>query len=136
MEVPLPPVKMILNRLQPLCLEGIILSSGLVDDKWLQPCILTNTSNRAYKSRESCAPHTLPGQGMSSRQWMCLESTLMNEFNGENTSSHWLTERLEFMFQGPGEVNCGKEEFHRSCVYVCLMICPYKTSKRLLWYIS
>lgn len=78
MEVPLPPVKMILSRLQPLRLEGIILSSGLVDDKWLQPCILANTSNRAYKSRESCAPHTLPDQGMSTRQWMCLESTLMN----------------------------------------------------------
>lgn len=77
-------------------------------DEWLQPSILTNTGNRAYKSRECCDPHTLPGQEMSTREWMCLESTLMKEdfvLNRENGSRHWLMEQLEFMVQGPGEVN-------------------------------
>lgn len=52
--------------------------------------VLTNTGNRAYKSRERCASYTLPGQEMSTREWMCLESTLMNEDfvpNRENGSS-------------------------------------------------
>lgn len=80
--------------------------------------MLTNTGNRAYKSRECWAPYTLPGQEMSTREWMCLESTLINEDfvpNRENGSSLWWMEQLEFMFQGPGEVNYGKEEFQRSC---------------------
>lgn len=94
------------------------MSSGLVDDEWLQPSILSNTGNRAYKSKECYAPHTLPGQEMSTRGWMCLEITLMNEdfvLSRENGFSLWLMEQLEFMFQGPGEMNYGKKEFQRSC---------------------
>lgn len=73
MEVALPPVKTILNRLQPLSLEWIILSGGLADDEWLQPGDLTNTGNRAHKSRESSAPCTLSGQETSTRKWMLGE---------------------------------------------------------------
>lgn len=36
-----------------------------------------------------------------------------------NGSSHWLNEQLEFMFQGPGQVTCGKEEFQ-----LCLCVSP------------
>lgn len=63
-----------------------------MDDERLQPSILTNTGNRAYKSRECWDPHTLPGQEMSTREWMCLESSLMNDdfvLSRENGSSHW-----------------------------------------------
>lgn len=35
--------------------------------------------------------------------------------NRENGSSLWWREQLEFMFQGPGEVNYGKEEIQKSC---------------------
>lgn len=73
MKVALPPVKTILNRLQPLSLEWIILSGGLVDDEWLQPGVLTNTGNRAHKSRESSVPCTLLGQDTSTRKWMLGE---------------------------------------------------------------
>lgn len=48
----------------------------------------------------------------------CLGSTQMRE-DGENGSSHWLNEQLEFMFQGPGQVTCGKEQFQ-----LCVCVSP------------
>lgn len=48
----------------------------------------------------------------------------MNEdfvLNRENGASCWSMEQLEPMFQGPGDINRGKEELQRSCVYVGLL---------------
>ena len=54
------------------------MSCGPVRDEWLRPGGLTNTGNRAYKSRESSVPRPLLGQETSGRD-ECLEGTQMNE---------------------------------------------------------
>ena len=42
--------------------------------------------------------------------------------NRENSSSPWLMEQPESILQSPGDLNHGKEELQRSCVYVGLLI--------------